>query len=611
MVELQQSFGDFVLTNVLDRGPHHTIALGVQALTGKKCRLYVFESAAARVQEPARVRSAVADPRILDVLGAGIVPAPWIALEVATGEDLAAYVRATGPLSLPSAREVLREICETLRSLHDAGLAHGSLRPDVVWFDQKPGKHMIVRIGEVAFVAGRPQDDVLALAHTAFFVLVGQPPPAGQTAAASALARALHSPQPLTPTFDAWFARATQADPVLRFASARECESALLYALDDLPRPAPDIQQVALDASSPYRARGGVAEPVANAVQPPRPARLRLGFLLALLAACLVAVVVIVGIRRPHGTPGVAGIRAKRGTIPDALRPAVTIPAHFGPVFRLAMMPEGNTAVSLGADDTIKFWNVTTGAQERVLSPSFGRAGALTVTRGGLVAAAGAGVVKVWSLGAEPKLTLTIPAHDAQVTGLAITADGSVLVTSSFDGTLRSWQLPGGKMLHEMKGHRGRVLSLALSPDDERVFSSGDDGTVRGWSMKTGASLVTIAAHQHPISCVKIANDGQTLATASDDGTVKMFHADSGTLLRTLEVSGTEVWTLAFTPLGRSIAIGDKDGLIYMYSVLSGERLRVLSGHESGTLALVYSADGETLVSGGADRIIRVWKHFD
>jgi WD40 repeat protein len=601
MVEPGQHFGDFVVTRVLTaEGP--TVALATQDLTGRKCILHVFERADPVVLEAARVPSRVADARIL---GAGALPEPWIAFEVAGGRDLAEFIRSTGPLPPASARDLFIQLCGALRSIHDAGLAHGALKPEVIWLEQKSGQPMSVRIGEVALAAGTAQADVFALAQIAFFVLVGQwPPPAGSIPA-SLLARNLHSPLALSSSFDAWFARCIQADPVLRFASGGDCEGPLLYALDDVARQSP-VAQVISPGGSPYRTQPQ-RDATTGAVTP-RASRSRLWMLLGTLFVML-GVLGVVAATAPKttkmGTVSNPGIVRREG-----FAPALVIPAHFGPVFSLAMLADGKTAVSLSMDDTLKFWNVNTGAQERVLSPNFGRGATLAVTTNGILAAGGGGVVKVWSLKPEPKLLVEIPAHAGQVTGVALVSDGSVLVSSSFDGALKSWQLPAGTLLHEMKGHRGRVLSVSLSADSERVVSAGDDGTVRVWSLKTGLPLRSIAAHDKPISCVRIAADGQTIATASDDGTTKLIHADSGEVIRTFPVSNTEVWSVAFTPSGRTLAIGDKEGLIYLYSVFSGERLRVLTGHASGALSLAFAPDGEVLVSGGGDRAVRVWRNF-
>jgi WD40 repeat protein len=73
---------------------------------------------------------------------------------------------------------------------------------------------------------------------------------------------------------------------------------------------------------------------------------------------------------------------------------------------------------------------------------------------------------------------------------VAVTADGTRIVSGSDDDTIRVWDLASGAPLGEpLPGHTGPVLSVAVTPDGTRIVSGGSDYTIRVWQLGTGAPL--------------------------------------------------------------------------------------------------------------------------
>ena len=53
-----------------------------------------------------------------------------------------------------------------------------------------------------------------------------------------------------------------------------------------------------------------------------------------------------------------------------------------------------------------------------------------------------------------------------------------------------------GQRLNVLRGHTGTVWSVALSADGRLVVSGGFDGTVKVWDAQTGATLRTVQAER-------------------------------------------------------------------------------------------------------------------
>ena len=71
-------------------------------------------------------------------------------------------------------------------------------------------------------------------------------------------------------------------------------------------------------------------------------------------------------------------------------------------------------------------------------------------------------------LAVEPKI---LTGHTDPAYAAVYSADGTKLVTASFDKTLRLWDLNSATTLRTMSGHTGLVLCAALSKDGSRLVS--------------------------------------------------------------------------------------------------------------------------------------------
>lgn len=75
--------------------------------------------------------------------------------------------------------------------------------------------------------------------------------------------------------------------------------------------------------------------------------------------------------------------------------------------------------------------------------------------------------------------------HIDTVTSVQCSADGSLLVTSSMDETIRLWQIETGKCVEVYNHQSGPILAIALLADDSSIIISSDDGTIELRSFPT------------------------------------------------------------------------------------------------------------------------------
>ncbi len=75
---------------------------------------------------------------------------------------------------------------------------------------------------------------------------------------------------------------------------------------------------------------------------------------------------------------------------------------------------------------------------------------------------------------------------------MALSADGQLVASGSFDGMVKLWEAASGRLLVTLEGHTGAVWGVALSGDGQLVASGSFDGTVRLWEVSNGVFLRTL-----------------------------------------------------------------------------------------------------------------------
>ncbi len=99
------------------------------------------------------------------------------------------------------------------------------------------------------------------------------------------------------------------------------------------------------------------------------------------------------------------------------------------------------------------------------------------------------------SMGCHPGIRRGSTASLASsVTSVSLSPNSTCLVSISFDGALRFWDISSGSLEQfgeAIYGHSGFVRSVAFSPDGLSVASCSDGGSIKMWTVPTTTSTRT------------------------------------------------------------------------------------------------------------------------
>ena len=206
----------------------------------------------------------------------------------------------------------------------------------------------------------------------------------------------------------------------------------------------------------------------------------------------------------------------------------------------------------------------------------------------------------------------SLTGHTDRIHAVAFSPDGHTLLSGSYDGTARLWDVATHRQIGvPLNGHDGEVYSVAFSPNGNVVATGADDGMVRLWEVATHRQIgAPLNGHDGEINAVGFSPDGKILASGgADDGVVRLWdvasHRQIGVPL--LGHSGV-VLSVAFSHDGKILASGAADGTVRLWDVASHRQIGVpLLGHSGVVYSVAFSHDGKILATGAADGIIRLW----
>jgi WD40 repeat protein len=199
-----------------------------------------------------------------------------------------------------------------------------------------------------------------------------------------------------------------------------------------------------------------------------------------------------------------------------------------------------------------------------------------------------------------------IRGHAGMVADAAFSPDGTVIVTGSYDGTARTWEVATGKPLVTFAGHDGAVYAVAFSPDGTRIATASSDETARVWDAASGAAVVTMAGHFEAVQDVAFSPDGTRLATTSTLRAL-VWDAVTGQGIASFGGHADTVTSVAFSPDGTLVVSGALDETARVWEAATGRERVVLAEHGGTDADAAFVPDGTMIVTGSSDREVRVW----
>jgi len=116
------------------------------------------------------------------------------------------------------------------------------------------------------------------------------------------------------------------------------------------------------------------------------------------------------------------------------------------------------------------------------------------------------GVLRVWRVDQPAHPERVLEGHRGAMYSLNQGADGRI-VTAGADGTVRVWARRGSHSV-VLVGHTNAVTGAAFTADASMVLSTSQDGTLRLWNSRSDGPSARLARFDHELDHLAVSRDG-------------------------------------------------------------------------------------------------------
>ncbi|MFK5892635.1 MAG: caspase family protein [Pseudomonadota bacterium] len=169
---------------------------------------------------------------------------------------------------------------------------------------------------------------------------------------------------------------------------------------------------------------------------------------------------------------------------------------HKRSVIAIALHPKGKSFVSSSKDKNIRLWDLKTGKSRVIATTDYPVKNLKYSHNGKFIFSAGWKLLKLDSKTGKKLLVFGNKknAHQSDITSLALSTDGKLLASGSYDNKIKLWDSSNGKFKGEFTTPQGGILSLTFSANKKYLISAGGDSIIRLWDINHKQEILRLVA---------------------------------------------------------------------------------------------------------------------
>jgi WD40 repeat protein len=274
----------------------------------------------------------------------------------------------------------------------------------------------------------------------------------------------------------------------------------------------------------------------------------------------------------------------------------LTFKKHRGPVYSLAVHPEGSIIATGGEDKLIYLWDISTGEIQKTYEGYLHPPKYLEFSSDGryLISAA-ATEIRIWDLAKDT--WRGYKKHVTHVYNVDFNKDASRFLSTSLKPNFILWDRVESEVIHEFEGHSRSTLAAAWSPDNNWIASGSGDQNIRIWDAGTMETVHTISAHGGNIYSLHFSPDNTLLASASMDENIKLWDVMTGKIHKLLTGHEYAVVFIRFSPDGKYLVSASYDRTVKLWEVATGKCIYTFVDQMDAIYAADFTPDGKHIIT--------------
>jgi WD40 repeat protein len=264
--------------------------------------------------------------------------------------------------------------------------------------------------------------------------------------------------------------------------------------------------------------------------------------------------------------------------LPQLQQLAHIVTPDAGKALSMAWNPDGSALAIAG--DALVIYRIADGQPTVVTRDYAPQVPQVAWSQSGTVVALGySGMIDLWhmpDLRPFGRLMLPTDPSTSRVNALDLSADGTLLATSSSDRQVRLWQVADGRVLREFSEQESEPGRVAISPDGQLV-AVGVETMIHVWRIADGRRVHRLQGHSERVTTITWSPDGQWIASGAGNT--------------------------------QSIEYADTSGLVVnVWSAISGTLDQTFTGHHRPVTGVMFAPDGDGVLSIDGMGDVHTWR---
>ncbi|HRI71828.1 MAG TPA: hypothetical protein PK156_46665, partial [Polyangium sp.] len=283
----------------------------------------------------------------------------------------------------------------------------------------------------------------------------------------------------------------------------------------------------------------------------------------------------------------------------------VILSGHKDAILTAAWSPDGRRVLTTSGDGTACIWNANGEGSPIRIDPGVGPIWAGAFAPDGRHVALGLQDGSLRVFGLDGQSTVTLAAKNEKLAGfhaLAFVRGSEQLVGATNDGAVHLWSLDAPSKPTEVGRHEARIESLAVSADGTKLLTAAGESSAKLFFLdgKKATKPRLLSCDQGSAIQSALSPDGSLAAISCNDFRVRIFSTNEDKPPVVLNAATAFITKLAFRD-NSFLAVSSIDSVARVYSVAGGPARLELHGHTGAIGVLSFSPDRKWLVTGAAD----------
>ncbi|XP_063903689.1 U5 small nuclear ribonucleoprotein 40 kDa protein-like [Zophobas morio] len=246
---------------------------------------------------------------------------------------------------------------------------------------------------------------------------------------------------------------------------------------------------------------------------------------------------------------------------------------HTGAIMELHFTPDGSNIFTASTDHTLGLWDLPTGQRIKYYEGHAAFVNSVQGARRGaqmMVSGSDDTTVKLWDT--RTQQTISTFNSNYQVAAVAFNDTAEQIFAGGIDNDITVWDIRNQEIIYTLNGHSDAVTGLALSPDGSYLLSNSRDNSLRIWDVRPYVlqerCVKICTGHRHNFEKNLLrcswSKDGSKVSAGSADRLLYIWDTASGRTIYKLPGHNGSVNDVDFHPTEPIVLSGASDKQIYL-----------------------------------------------